>query len=551
MDPHQYSDLHCHPAMKPFNQRKRTLWDTILGKKIRRIIRAQLKGKRGVLYDQCGYPKLTNAKVKLVFASLYPLEQGFMMNNNLILDSLNVPFKVGTWISMFFNRFRENIHLRDYLLSLFIHFKPNRIRELKGQEYWHTFHQEYRAYKSENNRLGEIKGDNLTEIASVIQRSPSSFPDNFKALETGSYTIADKNWSGSLPGGDSILTILTIEGIAIVTQTKSNAVNRRHGTKLLEESEIFRRLKYLKDRIPLFFITFSHHFSSGVCGHSRSTPDKARYLGLLNQEYFIHENFNDLGYRMLKYLLAVKPDGNGWVDDTEAGRRILIDVKHMSLRGRLTLYQLVSLYNRNKSPSEKIPVIASHVGYSNKSVAQQLVAIKRTGETTDAQIERYTSIYGREHRYNTWSINLAREEINWIIESDGLIGLSLEQNILGIEFGKKTKRKQPFFVHLVMNQLLDMASVSSPKFWDHITMGTDFDGIIDPVDTYSTSMFFHSLRKDLSVELNKISEEELQDAHLQKSEIKATLDKLFIRNALEFTQRHFDVTSMPAIEERA
>ena len=543
-----YSDLHCHPGLRSINMNKTTLWDTHRGKKARRIIRAQLKGKRGALYDQSGYPKLANGQVKLVFASLYPLEQGFMMNNNLFLDTLNIPFKIGVWFSFLFNRFRKNIHLRDYFLSLFINFSSNRIRDLKNQEYWDGFMDEYIAYRTENNLAKDISKKSVEEIKELIRRRHKDFPEGYAARTSGVYQIADGNWDGKLPADDKILTVLNIEGIGIISQVKEGGPTKRHGTRMQSETEIFKRLNDFKTKIPLFYITFSHHFASGLCGHARSIPDIARDLGILHQEYFIDQNFSELGYRILQYLLSVKVEGGTWVRDEGAGRRILIDVKHMSLRGRLTLYQLVKLYNDGKEAKDKIPVIASHVGFSGRTVGQMLSVVNRRAETSRTQIQT-TRKFGRLHTYNTWSINLGVEEIGWIVESDGLIGISMEQNNLGIGFGKKTRKKQPYFAHLVMNQILDMAkAAATPKFWNHITLGTDFDGLIDPIDHYTSSLFFHGLKQDLAAEFHKLSTPELVEASLDIDDLNNILERLFIGNAMSFIQRHFKTADMPMVQ---
>ncbi len=544
--PEQYTDLHCHPAFRPLNRGHASLWQTHIGKQMRKVIRAQLKGKRAAIFDQSGYPKLTNGQVKIVFASLYPLEQGFMTNNSILLNTLNIPLSIGKRISMLFNRMGRDIHVRDYLLSLFIRFPAKRIQRLKDQEYWDGFQEEFSRYRQEQGIIGKVEGDTLKEIKTLIRRRSKDFPKDYSAQSEGRYIIADGDWDGSMPLGNDILTIMTMEGLGIVSQTKKGAPNRRHGTKLEAEQVIFERIDQIKHKYPIFFATFSHHFATDLCGHARSVPDIARNLGLLDQEYFVHENFSELGYRVLQYLLAVKPQAATWVDDDQAGRRVLVDVKHMSLKGRLTLHQMVRLYNQGKSPEDRIPIIASHVGYSGRTVGQMLATIRRTGETTVGQIDARTVKYGRDHTYNTWSINLASEEIRWIIDSDGMIGISMEQNNLGVGFGAKTKGKQPYFTHLVMNQLLDMAKAAgAPDFWDHITLGTDFDGLIDPIDHYSSALFFYGLRQDLSAELNKLTDEELSEASLPRATIGTALNKLFFDNAKGFLSRHFDSANMP------
>ena len=544
----KFSDLHCHPAWRPRMLDKKTLWDTHLGRRHRKIRKDQKKGLRSKFYDQSGYPKLVNGRVKLVFASMYPLEQGFMMNNNLFLSIFNTILRGGPLMLLRFNPFRKNGHIRDYFLSLYAKFRPKKIRELKAKEYWQSFNEEFNNYKTENKQQGQISKDNISEIDAILKHADTKNTGARNAVITsGTYNIADGNWDGALPEGDDILTVMTIEGLAIVSQTKSGAPNSKHGTRLVNENTIADRLRYIKEETPVFFVTFSHHFSSELCGHARSFPHIARDLGFLNQEYFINENFSRIGYQSLKYLLSVKLENGKWKKDNTAGRRVFVDIKHMSIRGRMALYQLVRGYNA-RHPQEKIPIIASHVGYSNRTIADLLYATRPGGETKKSQTDR-DRIFDRNHIFNTWSINLASEEIGIIVESGGLIGLSLEQNNLGVPFGKKTKKENnQFFARLVMNQLLAMAKAAkSADFWECITMGTDFDGLIDPVDHYSSSLFFTKLRADLHREFSMLSLDEKKEASLNGLFLDAVLDQLFFENSFKFLTTHFDTANMPIL----
>ncbi len=536
MSDHFFSDLHCHPALMPLNHKKSTLWETFLKWSLRRVFRRQKKGKRGGIYDQSGYPKLLNGRVKLVFASLYPLEQGFMVNNSKLFSIFNIVGRLGPLSLLGFNPFGKRGHLRDYFTSMFTKFDPKRIRKLKGEEYWESFKIELEMYRKENNIPKDVAKKNVAEIRKLLKFGYGK-QAAARIKERGTYVIADKNWNKQLPAGDDILTVLTMEGMGIVSQTKKGAPNSKHGTKLLDAQTIFNRVEYIKNQTPIFFITFSHHFSTELCGHARGLPNFSRDLGLLNQEYFINESFSRLGYQVLLQLLSIKLVNGKWENDDDAGRRVLIDVKHMSLRGRMTLYQVVKGYLQDTG--EKIPIIASHVGYSNTSIAQMLYNI-RSGEKDKTQTDE-VRIHDREHIFNTWSLNLGLEEIGIIVDSGGLIGLSLEQNNLGVGFGKKTKKKnKAFFARLVMNQLLSMAKAANkPEFWNCITMGTDFDGLIDPVDKYSSTIFFAKLREDLFREFNMLSTAEREEAHLVGVTIETVLDQFFFKNSFNFLIKHF------------
>ncbi len=550
MSDFRFSDLHCHPAGMPLNHRKDTLWDTFLGFKLKRVFRKQKKGKRGGIYDQSGYPKLLNGKVKLVFASLYPLEQGFMVNNSKLFSIFNFAGRLGPLSLLGFNPFGKNGHLRDYFTSIFTKFDVDHIQDLKAEEYWESFKKELEMYRKENNVPREVSDNNEKEIKKLLKHG---YGNEAKFKKNGSYVVVDKSWSwdDALPEGDKILTVLTMEGMGIVSQTKKGAPNSKHGTYLLDETTIFNRIDYIKRKTPIFFITFSHHFSTELCGHSRGLPNFSRNLGLLDQEFFINEGFSRLGYRVLLRLLCIKLVGGQWQKDMlKADRRVLIDVKHMSLKGRMTLYQVIQGYNK-EHPDDKIPIVASHVGYSNKSMAQMLYTIRTQGEKDSTQTEE-VRIHEREHIFNSWSLNLGLEEIKIIVDSGGLIGLSMEQNNLGVGFGKKIKKKNKTYIaRLVMNQLLSMArAANTEKFWSCITLGTDYDGLIDPVDRYSSGIFFTRLRSDLSDEFNKLSAEELDEVFLTKKKIVPTLDQFFFENSYAFVQEYLDPSQLPIFKKQ-
>ena len=535
--------------MQPVMFSKSTLWDTYTGKRFRKIIEAQKAGKRGGLYDQSGYPKLANGEVKLVFAALYSLEQGFMMNNNFLLGFLNVLASGGPLRVLGINLFGENGHLRDYLMSLFAKYPGSRIKELKDREYWDELLTEIDRYRQEHNREQPIAERNIHEMKVLM---PLAYPQGKNVISRGTYRIVDRNWDPGMET-DGILTVLTIEGMANVTQTKIGASDSRHGTLSLSEQTIWSRLRYLKSQTPVFFVTFSHHFSSGLCGHARSFPDKARKLGILNQEYFLNEGFSELGYRVLQFLLGIRRQDGKWVRDPGAGRRILIDVKHMSLKGRTALYQIVEQFNADPDhAARRIPIVASHVGFSNLSIGQMLYNIRSGRETSKTQPMESVE-FGRHQIFNTWSINLGMEEIGIIVRSGGLIGVSLEQNNLGIPFGARLKKKpETYFTDLVFNQILAMARAADhPEFWRCITMGTDFDGLIDPVDRYSSALFFDKLRTDLEPRFLGLSWEEKQLAHLPQQldppGLAPILDNLFYGNARDFLARNFDPVDMPGI----
>ncbi|GAA4379656.1 hypothetical protein [Hymenobacter koreensis] len=120
------------------------------------------------------------------------------------------------------------------------------------------------------------------------------------------------------------------------------------------------------------------------------------------------------------------------------------------------------------------------------------------------------------------SINLADEEVDIICQSDGLIGLTVEQRALGTRLPEAWQERlrihklltdsishhlksgvvnlpagvspQDFIDRFVVvapfvRNLSHMVHAASPAsdVWRHIAIGTDFDGVIDPLDYFHTS----------------------------------------------------------------
>jgi hypothetical protein len=73
---------------------------------------------------------------------------------------------------------------------------------------------------------------------------------------------------------------------------------------------------------PPFFITFAHHFYNELCGQAESLTSLLKKLA--DQSDGLNTGFTPLGEQVLRSLL-----------DTSNGKRILIDVKHMSQKYRL------------------------------------------------------------------------------------------------------------------------------------------------------------------------------------------------------------------------
>ena len=548
----QFADLHCHPAIRPLVNESPTMWEAYSYKpgkkrKLRKVLEAQLKGKRGSVYDQSGMPKLQNGGMRLAFAALYPLEKGFLLKKHLVQTN---PMP-GTRIR---NVVNEN---RAVLLRLFTKFPLRTLDKLAQEEYWTTAMREYKLYLNENDRAKAIAAGSSQEVQALISDPAFRLDDLITYQPQGTYILADKNNPPSAIPDGKVITLLTIEGMGVIAQG-AHENGQMFPPRVLDENLILERIKFLKKRTPVFFITYCHHFDNGLCGHARSMPIKSKILGL-DQEDRIYKGFNELGSKLLRHLLAVKKNANGhWTDDPQAGRRIYIDLKHMSLAGREEVMELVANYNQN-NPG-KIPLIASHNGYAGIDLAEMRARVadnasdeKREKDKTQV-FSRPTPHFTRRLRFNSWSINLATEEIAAIVESDGLIGLSLEQNILGVKFGDKLKDwKREDFTHLIVSQLCVMAEISgTPNFWKHVAIGSDYDGLINPVDGYPAALFLARLREDVIDMMADLPDDARVDFFLPprsrgRDVIVSIVDDFCIGNAQRFVDKYFKAEEMPEL----
>lgn len=206
---------------------------------------------------------------------------------------------------------------------------------------------------------------------------------------------------------------------------------------------------------------------------------------------------------------------------------ILIDIKHMSLKSRLDFYE----YRRNNG-CQQYPIIASHMGVAGYSISEWQEATKKVKVEREADLpkigiftERETAgkwgAFNNVFTFNPWSINLMDEDIVEIIQSNGLIGLSLDVRILGWQ-NMLTKEDQMEYISVedfkyffpdkfqqfeellpqeveswlvpiredrhplsLCFNLLHIISVgklyTAKNPWDHVCIGSDFDGLINPI----------------------------------------------------------------------
>lgn len=209
------------------------------------------------------------------------------------------------------------------------------------------------------------------------------------------------------------------------------------------------------------FITLAHHFYNEICGHAESLSGKVKLA--TDQSYMMNTDFTPLGLEVVDRLL-----------DSTGNKRILIDIKHMSRASRLEYFNLLD----TKYAGQNIPVVVSH------------------GAVIGNERDR--------HLFLQNDINLYDDEIIKVAKSDGLFGLQLDERRIAApgDFElKKThglERRKVLFhsSYLVWRQIQHIAELldSHGLFaWGIQSLGSDYDGMIDPLNGLWTAENYPTL----------------------------------------------------------
>jgi len=425
-----YIDFHCHPALKPFGKSFNYTKIGVNHKNRRRLSSIwrydpPTFGDKLLNYvinltkfSQSNFTSLSKGGVSIICASLYPLEKGF------------------------FNNSIEPEFLKDLLSNFASGVGKNRIDAIQGlSNYFKDLELEYDFYTQLNNVIY-----NLPE-----GRFKYRIVRNFKDIKTVIEASSKKNNAVT-----TICVVISIEGLHVLNSDLS---------KPPVEDEFLKNLKTIKqwDAAP-FFVSVAHHFWNHLCGHAESFTNLVKQK--VDQSEGLNLGFTALGIKVVEALLS-----------QENGRRILIDIKHMSVASRQQYYNLLS-----KNPDFKnVPIIVSH-GAANG--LKSFMDRTQTGS-------------GVASKLNPVDINIFNNEIILIAKSEGIFGLQLdERRVVNKQTLKTTKKSfnrskiMHYRSELLWFQIQHIVEVLDNEglfAWDCIAIGSDFDGIIDPLNSFWTA----------------------------------------------------------------
>ncbi len=478
-----YVDLHCHPALKPFGK---SFNKKPVGKNNphRSSNRSIWKYNPPSIFD-----KLLNfvtGLTKFSQANFTSLAYGGV---SVVCVSL---YPLEKWFVR--NKIKNEL-IADLAANFALGIGDKRIDHIQGiSDYFKDLERQYDFYKQLDGKVIRLPEGKF--VYKLVK--------NYNEIETIRFQDAqNKNVS-------AICVVLSIEGMHVLNTGLRKPVN---------ENEVLENLeKIIAWEHRPFFVTLAHHFWNHLCGHAESLSGIVKKKA--DQTEGLTSGFTSLGKKVIQRLL----------DDTH-DKRILIDIKHMNPKSRREYYAML---DSGQPPFNSVPIVVSH-GACNGLVSDsnRVVGRPRTAGKLKAV-----------------DINFFDEEIIRIAKSNGIFGLQLDERRIASEKTLKdtkhsTKRSKimHYRSELLWNQvqhIIELLDAENLFAWDCIAIGSDFDGIIDPLNSFWTAEEFPFLADFLERHAHNY----IQNHNLQRAdniiEADEIVERIMSKNAHEFLKRNFN-----------
>ena len=385
--------------------------------------------------------------------------------------------------------------ISDILVNLAAGVSQSRIDNLRNHDsYFQDLIDEYQYY---------MQLHNFAQIVDGV---------TFTYRMVNNYSEISKNITTSTATRKIISLVPTIEGAHAFETGLDKDKNTANEATVLANIDTVKHWEHRP-----FFITLAHHFYNEICGHARSIS-----IGLIkkNQNRGLNTDVTDLGFKVIDKLL-----------DNTQNKRILIDIKHMSTLARTTYYTLLETTYVN----EDIPIIVSH-GAANgrRSIAEP------------NQSDSEQSKYFRED-----DINFYDSEILRIAKSKGIFGLQLDERRIANKkaiassriYWPSKKRRYKNKSDLIWRQIRHVAELldkNSLFAWGIVAIGSDFDGIVNPIKGLWTAENIEDIKPYLIEKaedyLNKHKTKLQAQNQISANEI---IDRVLFINANAFLKTYF------------
>ncbi|MBL7854709.1 MAG: hypothetical protein JNL17_09925 [Cyclobacteriaceae bacterium] len=489
-------------------------------------------------FIQADFRSLGQGRVQLVFLSLYPIERGFVVD---LFEGDPGTRTLAELVKGGLTRILPFGPPEQWLAKALFKMPARQYQRLaaSNRDYFRDLEDEYQLLCQHISR-----GDTPYRIEIVT---------NFSQLRQLLRLDADLN---PHPTAESIIAVvLTVEGAHALgcgqfNTTDPNDTTEWQNVNDLQHPPTAQLLTRLRGNIARMknwqggrhcpmFVTFSHHFWNQLCGHSMSLANIMNKA--FHQNPGMNKGMSRLGEEVLKELLS---DQNG--------RPVLIDIKHMSVDGRKWYYEFLQQYVR------PVPIVASHMGVAG-------VAKMATNPGNHRTMDDQYNDPANPRLFNDWDVNLFDDEIVIIHQSRGLIGLNCDQRILT---GKKmvdsitaiSKRLvrnrnvkaedllyKSIWAEPILSNWLHIVNVIARHYhyderevqlaWQRVSIGSDFDGMINALDAYCHAEDFQRLR---FVMIEKLRLRQTFEPILKGQNPETLVDGLLYKNALRFLENNFN-----------
>lgn len=331
----------------------------------------------------------------------------------------------------------------------------------------------------------------------------------------------------------SIAAIMTIEGAHNLgfEYTEDKFIYNGIGLTIedcepVHEGLIEERIKFMKDNFIRFFTL--NHF---VYNHLASMPKAVDLTGIKKIVHNPIQSLRQMGtYRGLTFW------GYYMVERCmEEG--VMIDVKHCDAISRNQIYKLAFKH--------RVPVIASHMAVSGKNTNVDFHRMINLRE--DHTNDRIKAL-----KFNPWDINLHDDDLVSIHQLGGLMGIINDVRVLSSAEEEKLAIKTGDWVRMIYNQIehiyttLVKNDIPANEAFNTICIGTDFDGLIDPVNTIPTAVdLLYNPDTDneettkLDRELYRLIDKNYKIFQSSGLSPQIIVEKIMKTNVMKFLEKHF------------
>lgn len=442
-----YADIHVHSAFKPFNSRHTgdyNMWDKIDHDCEGELSSMFVNGSKDVpKTSQCHLEGMARGNVRLGFLSLTPLEK----------SSIDVNF---------FNEKKKGIGTMACVSGIML---DRIIDKNETIDYYADFVENIFFVERDAEKPHYIDGVPYTfEIVRTagqlerIMRDPQKMAIilNIEGGHTLGHSLEPSDISGTLAYENYYLA----------------NVDRIKGAKPLTDGSL-RVLEY-----PILSMNINHFFWNGLSGHAKTFT--AAQNMIFGQNKGLDMGMTPLGEKVVKRML-----------DRTQGRRVLVDIKHMSVEARKWYYDYLQTLRKK---GDTVAVVSSHSTVAGLS-------------WEDKEFQKKDNAAKLKNAYlHTWTISLCDEDVQEIHKSKGVLGIMLDKNKLVGDLGKKAydetipgsvQRRKVAVKILWMNIFACIRAVNERSAWDIITIGSDFDGMISPFEFYPRSNEMPDMAADM------------------------------------------------------